>query len=108
MIQTDYFWRCVFALAFGTIAIRGSFIFLSSKINISYRLKEILTFIPAAVLPALIAPLVFFHNGKVDMLFGKERFFVLIAATAVCYFTKSMFATITFGLGLLYLARTFL
>jgi len=107
MISNKYFWLCTFGLSLSTILIRSSFIFLSNKINISARTKEIFTFIPAAILPAMIAPLVFFHKGQVENLFEKERFVVLIIATIICYFTKSMFITIIFGLSLLY-ATSFL
>jgi branched-subunit amino acid transport protein len=65
--------------------------------------KEVLSFIPAAILPAMIAPMVFFHQGEVVFLAGKERLAVLILATLVCYYTKNMLITIGFGLALLYL-----
>lgn len=98
MINTNYFWTIVIFLALGTFIIRGSFIFLSSKINIPARVLEVFAFIPAAVLPALIAPLVFFHHGEIEPLYGKERLIILLLATGVCYLTKSMLATIIFGL----------
>ena len=90
-------------LAFGTLAIRGSIIAVSRKLKISERIKEFFSFIPAAILPAFIAPSVFFHEGKAAVIFGKERFVILIFATIVCYFSRSTLATIVFGLGSLYL-----
>ena len=102
MIESSYFWQSIFFLSFGTLIIRGSFIFMSDKIIIPERIKELFAFIPAAVLPALITPMVFFHQGEVDLLLGKERFFILVVSTVVCYFTKSMMATVIFGLSLLY------
>ncbi len=101
-IETFYFWKIIAALSIGTFAIRSSIIFLSAKIKISDRAKEIFSFIPAAILPALITPLVFFHQGTVDLFLGKERMIVLMLATVVCYFTKSMLVTICFGLITLY------
>ena len=91
------------ALGFGTLMIRGSLIFMSSRITIPERVREIFSFIPSAILPSMIAPMVFFHQGSVDLIFGKERFVILVLATGVCYFTRSMLGTICFGLGLLYL-----
>jgi branched-subunit amino acid transport protein len=102
MIDSEYFWNNIFFLALGTIAIRGSIIALSARVKISDRVKELFSFIPAAILPAFIAPAVYFHNGHVDWVFGKERLLILILATAVCYFTRSTLVTITFGLGALY------
>ncbi len=102
MIETGYFWRCIFILAAGTIAIRGSIIAVSARVRISDRWREIFSFIPAAILPAFVAPAVFFHQGSVAWAFGKERFLVLVVATAVCYFSRSTLATVAFGLVALY------
>ena len=103
MIEPNYFWLNIFAIAAGTIMIRGSLIALSNKIRISDRTKEIFSFIPAAILPAFIAPAVYFHVGTVDWLQYKERLFVLILATGVCYLVRNTLVTIVFGLAALYL-----
>ncbi|MGZ5278497.1 MAG: AzlD domain-containing protein, partial [Pseudobdellovibrionaceae bacterium] len=75
MIEASYFWMNVAFLALGTIGIRVSLIAASAKIKISDRTKEIFSYIPAAILPAFIAPAVFFHEGHVTWLAGKERLF---------------------------------
>lgn len=103
MIENDYYWTNIFLLAVGTLAIRNSVIALSSKIQISDRQREIFTFIPAAILPALAVPMVFYHQGTQTLLFGKERFVILLLATGVAYYTKKMTATLLFGLLALYL-----
>ena len=103
MIETNYFWIVTFFLTVGTFIIRGLFIFLSTKIKISERAKEILSFIPAAILPAMIAPMVFYHQGQVEYLMNKERLIILILAVLFCYFIRNMLLTLGFGLGLLYL-----
>ena len=102
VIASNYFWFNIICLSIATITIRFSFIAFSSRMVISDRLKEVFSFIPAAVLPALIAPIVFFHQGSVEFLMGKERFFVLAAATIVCFFTRSTLATVAFGLSALW------
>lgn len=107
MIQADYFWKTIILLSIGTIAIRFSIIAVSGKITISERLKEIFSFIPAAVIPAIIAPMVFFHEGSVEVILGKERLIVLIIATIICYRSKSMLATVSSGLILLYFIKLF-
>lgn len=102
-MDTSYFWQVVILLAIGTFLIRASFLFLSNRIRISSRLKEIFTYIPAAIIPAFIGPMVFLHKGQISALMGKERMLVLILATILCYFTKSMLATVVFGLSFLFL-----
>lgn len=103
MIEENYFIIIVSALTVGTILIRGSFISLSGKISISSDLKELFSYIPAAIFPALIVPATFFHAGHVEWLYGKERFMVLLAAALAGYFYRNTLFVITFGLVLLYL-----
>ncbi|MFZ3229407.1 MAG: AzlD domain-containing protein [Pseudobdellovibrio sp.] len=107
MITETYFWTITIFLAIGTLAILGSVIAISGRITISDRWKQLFSFIPAAILPALIAPAVFFNKGQVIWIAGKERLFVLILATVVCYFSRSTLATITFGLAALYFISQF-
>lgn len=102
MISPVYFWLCVLGLSLGTFSIRYSMIGLSSRIKISARTREFFSFIPAAILPAFLVPVVFFHQGQVSWLHGKERLFVAILAAVVAYKTRSTLAVIVFGLVLLY------
>ena len=107
MIPQGYYWVNVVLLAVGTLVIRGSIITLSAKVKISDRLKELFTFIPAAILPAFVAPAVFFHKGTVEWMMGKERAIVLVLATILCAVTRSTLATIAFGLVALFLFTNF-
>jgi len=107
MIDTLDFWLVVLFLSIGTYSIRCSFMLLSEKLRISEKTKKIFTYIPAAVLPAIITPMVLFHQGSVEAINGKERFLVLILATLVNYVTNSMVATVSFGLVCLYTVTQF-
>lgn len=107
MIPLKYFWLNILFLSLGTLAIRASIIAVSSRVYISARVRTLFSFIPAAVLPAFVAPAVFFHQGEVAWLLNKERLFILAFATAVCYFTRSTLATIAFGLIALFLSHLF-
>lgn len=107
MIEANYFWTNILALAAGTIVIRGSLIALANQIRISDRAKELFSYIPAAILPAFVAPAVFFHQGQVSWLFEKERLAILILATVFCYFVRNTFFTITFGLAALFFLTSF-
>ncbi len=103
LIDNSYFWVAIILLACGTFIVRASFILLSSRLTISSRVKEVFSFIPAAILPAIVTPLAYYHEGQIEIILGKERFIILVLATVVCYFTKSMLATIFFGLTVLYI-----
>lgn len=97
-----YFWSCILLLSLGTFAIRMSLIGLSSRITISNRTKQVFSYIPAAILPAFIAPAAFFHQGSLEWAYGKERLLVLLISTAICFLTQSTLATVGLGLFLLY------
>ena len=107
MIETNYLWWNIFFLMIGTICIRGSIIALSARVTISDRVREIFSYIPAAILPAFITPSVFFHSGKVEWAFGKERLLIIILASAVCLVVRSTLATVCFGLVMLYALTQF-
>ena len=103
MINSNYFLLNVALLVVGTLAIRGSFITISGKMKISPKVKELFTYIPAAILPGLIMPSTFFHHGMVEWLGGNERFLILLASCIACYFYRNTLFVITLGLALLYL-----
>jgi branched-subunit amino acid transport protein len=103
MIESSYFWTNILILAVGTLAIRGSIIAMSKRIVLSDRLKELFSYIPAAILPAFVAPAVFFHQGSVTMLMGKERLVILLLSAWVCIFFRNTLVTVLFGLVSLYL-----
>lgn len=107
MIDANYFLFITFFMAVGTILIRGSFIALASKMTVSPKVKELFTFIPAAILPALIVPANYFHQGAVAWIGGKERFVILLAASIVCYFVRNTLFIICLGLTLLYCVTHF-
>lgn len=103
MIDSNYFIINVVLLVIGTIIIRGGFIALSGKFNISPKIKELFTFIPAAIFPVIIVPAIYFHQGSIAGLMRKERFVVLAASGIVCYFIRNTMVVISFGLVALYL-----
>ena len=101
-MNDQYFYTCVILLAIGTYSIRFSFVGFSKKISLNDKFKKILSYIPAAVLPAMITPMVFFHKGEVAFLAGKERFVALVFASVLCFFWRNMLVSLASGLGLLY------
>lgn len=105
MIDTNYFWTIILLLTAGTIFIRGSIIAVSDRIQISNRAKELFSYIPAAILPAFVAPAVFFHHGHTSWSHGKERLLVLVISFLVCLKTRSTVVTIIFGLVTLYFVQ---
>lgn len=86
----------------GTICIRGSFIAIASRIKISAKVRELFSFIPAAILPAIFVPVTFYHQGSIEILMGKERFAVLVVCLVATYFVRNTLFCVALGLSLLY------
>lgn len=91
----------------GTLCIRGSFIAMASRMKISPKIRELFSFIPAAILPAIFVPVTFFHQGSIDPLMGKERFLVMIVCLVATYFIRNTLFCVALGLSLLYFLHLF-
>lgn len=103
-----YLWQAVIPLGIGTLLIRCSFLFLGERIALSPMIREVFTFIPAAVLPALAVPMVFFHEGVMAAINGKERFIAFLIGFVVCLLSKNILVTILSGLAILFVLREFI
>ena len=108
MIDDSYFLLVTVLLCLGTFLIRVSFIAFSGVLKVSPEVRELFTYIPAAIFPALFVPATFFYQGTVAWLGGMERFWVLVAASVVCFFYRSTLVVISFGLLLLYVVTVLL
>lgn len=102
MINERYFVLNVLLLATGTFAIRGAFIAVSGRVRISPRVRDLFSYIPAAIFPALVLPATFYHKGHAALLAGKERFVTLLVVIVFAFWVRNTLAVILFGLGLLY------
>ena len=73
-------------------------IFLLKKDIINKKIKKILSFVPAAIFPAIIFPPIFLSsNGSLD-LENNPKILAAIFAIFVGYFSKNIIATIFAGL----------
>lgn len=106
-MNSQYLWQTIIPLGIFTFIIRSSFVFLSNKIKISKRAEELFTFIPAAILPALFAPMVFHYNGDISYLLFKERVIALLVGGVIAFKTRNIFYSILAGLVSLYLIKNF-
>ncbi|SIO39861.1 AzlD domain-containing protein [Halodesulfovibrio marinisediminis] len=107
-MSNSTFWIVISVIGIATILQRGSFILTAERFKLSDKFSEILRFIPASVLAALIAPAIFYHEGMVASLHGKERLSASIFALLVAYKSRNIFFTILTGMGTLYLLQYFL
>ncbi|WP_165176771.1 AzlD domain-containing protein [Desulfovibrio sp. ZJ369] len=70
-------------------------------------LRRWLSFVPVAVMAALVGPDVFFYEGRFNA--GPSNLFLMVALPSllVAWWGKNYFLTIAFGIGLVIAARWF-
>lgn len=96
-------WLLVVVLGIGVYALRLSFIEFHNIVeNFPPRIERALTFIPAAILAALITPALFPLDGSVVTVVFTERALAGAAALATAVRTQNMIATILVGMGVLW------
>ncbi len=90
-------WVTILGLFLATYLIRFSFIGLLGGRPVPEGLKRALVYVPAAVLPALIAPMVLTEGGAPAFL--PEKLVPALAAFALGVATRNVLAGILGGLG---------
>ena len=91
-------WSIIVYCGLITFLTRFSMIFLLNKDVFNEKIKKILSFVPAAIFPAIIFPPIFLDNtGSLD-LESNPKIFAAIFAIIVGYFSKNIIATIFAGL----------
>ena len=91
-------WSLIIYAGIITFVTRFSMIFLLKKDILNDKAKKILSFVPAAIFPAIIFPPIFLDDtGSVD-LESNPKILAAIFAIIVGYFSKNILATIFVGL----------
>jgi branched-subunit amino acid transport protein len=91
-------WSIIIYCGLITFLTRFSMIFLLKKDVINEKTKKVLSFVPAAIFPAIIFPPIFLNNtGSLD-LESNPKILAAIIAIIVGYFSKNIIATIFAGL----------
>ena len=92
------YWSLIIYAGVITFVTRFSMIFLLKKDILNDRAKKILSFVPAAIFPAIIFPPIFLDSaGSLD-LESNPQIYAAIFAIIVGYFSKNIIATILSGL----------
>ena len=100
-------WTLILLLGLGTYLVRFSFIGLLGNREIAPYLRRLLRFVPMAVMPGLVAPLVVWPpatGGEPDL----PRMLAALAALAIGAYTRSMLAAVFGGMAVLYAAMALL
>ena len=91
-------WALILSCGIITYLTRFTMIALVKKEMFSDRIREVLSFVPAAIFPAIIFPAIFINDLGSFHLENNPKIIAAIIATAIGIFTRSIIATIFSGL----------
>ena len=91
-------WFLIIYCGFITFLTRFSMIALLKKEMFNDRIREVLSYVPSAIFPAIIFPAIFLDNTGSLELMNNPKILAAIIATGVGIFSRSILATIFSGL----------
>jgi len=100
-------WILIISAGIITFLTRYSMIAIVKKEYLTPKVKFILSYIPCAIFPSIIFPLIFLDPSGVFMFQHNPRILAGAFALMVGIFTKNIIATIISGLVVLYLLNNF-
>jgi branched-subunit amino acid transport protein len=100
--STPALWLAIVGAGAFTFAVRLSFIALSGRIEIPPFLAWALRFVPAAVLSAVMVPLLFYDDGALEGSLGNERLLAWLLAALIARRTRSVPLTLAGGMATLW------
>ena len=91
-------WALIIYCGLITYLTRFSMIALIKKEMFNDRIREILSFVPSAIFPAIIFPAIFISDTGLLEIDGNPKVIAAIIAMIIGIFTRSIIATIFSGL----------
>ena len=91
-------WALIIYCGLITYFTRFSMIALIKKEMFNDRIREVLSYVPSAIFPAIIFPAIFLDNSASLQLEDNPKIFAAIIATIIGIFSRSILATIFSGL----------
>jgi branched-subunit amino acid transport protein len=101
-MSTPALWLTIFGAGAVTFALRLSFIALLGRKRIPPTLGRALRFVPAAVLTAVVVPLLFYESGALEVSLGNERLLAGLVAALIAWRTRSVLFTLGGGMATLW------
>ena len=96
-------WVLIIYCGLITYLTRFSMLALIKKEMFNDRLREILSYVPSAIFPAIIFPAIFLDDSGLFLIDDNPKILAAIIATSVGIFSKSIIATIFSGLAVYWL-----
>ena len=91
-------WALIIYCGLITYLTRFSMIALIKKEMFNDRIREVLSYVPSAIIPAIIFPAIFLDNSGLILTENNPKIIAAIIATVIGIFSRSIIATIFSGL----------
>ena len=101
-MSTPALWLTIAGAGAVTFALRLSFIALLGRMGTPLFLGRALRFVPAAVLTAVVIPLLFYENGALEVSLGNERLLAGLVAALIAWRSRSVPLTLGGGMATLW------
>lgn len=98
-------WLIILAVSLATFLLRASFIVFADPHRFAHAFRQALTFVPPAVLAAIVAPGLLLRDGMLDLSLTNERLFAGLAAIVATIFVRNAMAAIAAGMSTLWLLQ---
>ncbi|MEM1309104.1 MAG: AzlD domain-containing protein [Cyanobacteria bacterium P01_H01_bin.153] len=92
-------WLLISGMALVTFLIRYPALALSGRLKLPARLLQALSYVPPAVLVAIVVPAIFVESGDLWVSWQNPRIFGAIATLAIGLWRQDLLLTITVGMG---------
>ncbi len=99
-------WLTIMGAGAVTFALRLSFIALLGRMETPLFLGRALRFVPAAVLTAVVIPLLFYDNGALAVSLGNERLLAGLVAALIAWRSRSVLFALGGGMAALWMLQT--
>jgi branched-subunit amino acid transport protein len=98
-------WLAILGVAAATFLLRASFIVFADPHRFPHAFRQALTFVPPAVLAAIVVPGLLLQQGALDLTLGNPRWICGALAILVAARTRNVLAAIAAGMGALWLLQ---
>ena len=105
-MSTTSMWLAILGAGAATFALRLSFIALLGRIEVPVLLGRALRYVPAAVLTAVVIPLLLYSEGSLDVSVGNERLLAGAVAVLIAWSTRNVLFTLGGGMATMWALQT--
>ncbi len=101
-MSTTTFWLAILGAGAVTFALRVSLIALLGRLEVPPFLERALRYVPAAVLTAVVIPLLFYQDGALEASVGNERLLAGLIAVLIALRTRNVLLVLGGGMAALW------